>query len=410
MAYRKWFRGKKATVDRSAQNLRQYCKWIGKKPEQLKAEYIKARNSSFATYEDWKRDTKNSILKFYNEMKERGYSINAARTMVVGVLAFYSQNCESIRRVTKDLDPIQIPENEFVFNQEVLRKCYYYGSPFEKTWLCCAVSLGYASADFLALETDKIRNLVREAKDKNLEFIGFIGKTRTKTSVQPRSFLTPEAIANLDEYLKNLEKQNNGELPKRLWNKAKNDNLNDWLKALLKKSNIETYDKKVRFHGIRKFVYDALARMDETIACVITGKKTDVSKITYRTSLDTECERIFKESYKLFALNGDVAGKNKKEQADRIVQLENALNHVESENSAFKTRIDLFQKRVDSMEDKFHLELAKKVEEIFRAIKKLQKGEGEEEVEIESHENGKEPLEDPELMRQMQKKQKEEKV
>jgi hypothetical protein len=140
MAYRKWFRGKKATVDRSAQNLRQYCKWIGKKPEQLKAEYINARNGSFATYEDWKRDTKNSILRFYNEMKEKGYSINAARTMVVGVLAFYSQNCESIRRVTQHLDPIQIPENEFIFNQEILRKCYYYGSPFEKTWLSCAVS------------------------------------------------------------------------------------------------------------------------------------------------------------------------------------------------------------------------------------------------------------------------------
>jgi hypothetical protein len=351
MAYRKWFRGKKATVDRSAQNLRQYCKWIGKTPEQLKAEYINARNGSFASYEDWKRETKNSIVKFYNEMKDKGYSINAARTMVVGVLAFYSQNCESIRRVTKELDPIQIPENEFIFNQEVLRKCYYYGSPFEKTWLSCAVSLGYTSADLLALETEKIRNLVREAKDKQLDFIGFIGKTRTKTSVQPRSFLTPEAIANLAEYLGNLEKENNI-LPKRLWNNAKNDNLNDWLKALLKKSNIETYDKKVRFHGIRKFVYDVLARMDETVASVVTGKKTDVSKITYRTSIDQECERVFRESYRFLALNGDVSGKAKKEQSERVAQLENALNHLESENLAFKVRVDNLQNITKNLEDR----------------------------------------------------------
>jgi hypothetical protein len=47
MAYRKWFRGKKKTVDRSAKNLREYCKWIVKSPTQLKTEYIEARKSKF---------------------------------------------------------------------------------------------------------------------------------------------------------------------------------------------------------------------------------------------------------------------------------------------------------------------------------------------------------------------------
>jgi hypothetical protein len=310
MALRKWFTGKPKTVERGAQNLRQYCAWIGKTPEELKADYIKARKS-VTKHDDWKRDTKNNILKYYNEMKEKGYKINACRTMITGVLAFYSQNCETIKGVMRQVDPIQIPENEFVFNQEILRKCYYYGSPFEKTWLSCAISLGYASQDFLSIETEKIRNLIQEAKDKHLDFISFIGKTRSKTSVQPRSILTPEAISNLSEYLNMLEKKNDGTLPKLLWENATNDNLNDWLKALLKKSNIETYGKDVKFHGLRKFLYDILARMDETVASVICGKKVNVSKITYRTSLDAECERIFRESYKLFALNGDVSGKAK---------------------------------------------------------------------------------------------------
>jgi uncharacterized protein (UPF0335 family) len=329
MALRKWFTGKPKTVERGAQNLRQYCEWIGKTPEQLKADYHKARRS-VTKHDDWKRDTKNNILKYYNEMKEKGYKINACRTMITGVLAFYSQNCETIKAVMRQVDPIQIPENEFVFNQEILRKCYYYGSPFEKTWLSCAVSLGYASQDFLSIESEKIRNLVKEAKDKHLDFIEFIGKTRTKTSVQPRSILSPESIANLTEYLTTLEKQHNGELPKYLWNRATNDDLNDWLKALLKKSNIEAYGKDVKFHGLRKFLYDVLARMDETVASVICGKKVNVSKITYRTSLDAECERIFKESYKLFALNGDVSGKAKTQLAEKIEQLE-------KENEELKT-------------------------------------------------------------------------
>ena len=50
-------------------------------------------------------------------MKTKGYKINACRTMITGVLVFYSQNCESIKGVMRQVDPIQIPENEFVFNQ-----------------------------------------------------------------------------------------------------------------------------------------------------------------------------------------------------------------------------------------------------------------------------------------------------
>jgi hypothetical protein len=297
------------------------------------------------------RETRNNILRFYNYLKENDYVINSARTLVTGVMAFCSQNCKRIQGITKELDPQQIPENEYVFTQEVLRKMYYYGNAFEKAWLSCAVSLGYASEDFLALETEKIANLIKEARDKKLDFIGFIGKTRTKTSVQPRCFLTTEAITNLEEYLKILEKKHDGKLPEYLWNGATNDNLNDWLKALIGKSNIETYDKKVHFQMFRKCLYDVLARMDETVACVVTAKTVDVSKITYRTSLDSECERVYRESYKLFALNGDVSGKTKREQTEKITTLETALIALEKENLSLKTRIEVLQKGLGLTEE-----------------------------------------------------------
>jgi hypothetical protein len=361
LEYRKYFNTSKDSVDKSALDLWHYCEWIGKTPEELIQEYINVR-LDFGKLQDWRRGTKNDILRFYREQKAKGYKINMARNCVIGVMAFYSQNCETVKGITKELDPVQIPDNEFCFNQEILRKLYYYGSAFEKAWLSCAVSLGYASCDFLALETEKIANLVREAKETHKDFMMFVGKSRSKTSVQPRSFLTPEAIENLSEYLRVLEKKHNGKLPKLLWENATNDSLNDWLKALVKKSNIDTYGKDVRFHSIRKYVYDTLSKMDETIACVITAKKTDASKITYRTSLDSECQRIFKESYKQFALNGDVQGRTKAEQAEKIAQLENALRQVESENGIFKTRIDLLQKDFQTVKETVELLYPKKLE------------------------------------------------
>lgn len=337
--YRKWFTGKAHTIQRNAQELRNFCEWIRKNPEQLRSEYVEARKT-VESLDDWKRETKNTVLTYYNYLKKKGYSINTARTCVSSVLAFYSQNCEKLLGITRELDPPQIPENEFIFTQDALRKMYYYGNATEKAWLSSAVCLGYSSVDFLALETGKIANLVKEAKEKHLDFIRFIGKTRTKTSIQPRSFLSPEAIDSLNEYLKILQNKYGGKLPVYLWNGATNDSLNDWLKALVKKANIEAYGKQVQFKGLRKFLYDVLARMDETVACVVTGKKVDASKITYRTSIDQECERVYRESYKLFCLNGDVTGKAKREQTERIEQLESALGQLEKENMTFRTRID----------------------------------------------------------------------
>jgi hypothetical protein len=354
MAFRKYFSGKPRTIERGAQNLRQYCDWLKQvnkrdnlnhpsSPEEIITEYRKVREAGVNSHDDWKRETKNLILKFYNDKKTEGYKINACRTLVTGVLAFYSQNMEPIKGIIKQVDPVQIPENDFIFDQSTLRKMYYYGNPFEKTWLSVAVCLGYASQDFLSLETEKIKNLVAEAKDKRLEFITFIGKTRSKTSVQPRSILTPESIHNLTEYIAKLEKDNNI-LPKLLWKKSSNDNLNDWLKALLKKSNIETYGKTVKFHSIRKFLYDALSKKDETVASVICGKQANVSKLTYKTSLDPECTRIFIEIYPQIALNGDIQRKNKVELETKIGNLEKALLSVETENSTFKTRVEVLQR------------------------------------------------------------------
>lgn len=377
-SYRKWFTtGKQKTRFRNAKKLRDYCEWLGKSPEQLKREYIEARQKGVDALNDLKREIRNKIIEFYNYLKEqKGFAINYARCIPLGILAFYSQNCEKIPEVTKEFDPVQIPENEFVFSQEVLRKAYYYGDTWQKAMLSTAVSLGYASQDFLELECEKLSNLVKEAKDKHIDFIGFIGKTRQKTSVQPRSFLTPEAIDSLSEYLRQLESKFNGKLPKYLWcNHSENahitnDNLNDRLKVLLKKANIETYGRQVKFHGLRKFLFDTLSKKDETIAKVITAKKTSASDVTYKTSLDSECERIFRECYKDIALNGDVTGKIKQQQAERIDSLEQAMKQLESENLALKTRIDGLQQTTKEQLD-YIAQIDGRLQERDRELAKL---------------------------------------
>ena len=208
-AFRKYFsRGKKKTQYKKAIKLKKYCDWIDKTPEELIKEYAEARKS-VNTLQDWKRDTRTKIIEFYNWLKAEGYKINTARTLPLGVMAFYSEKCETIKDVTKEFDAVQIPTDEYVFTQEVLRKAYYYADLEGQTLLSLAVALGYSSIDFLNLECKQLQNLVNEANT-----LTYIKDSETrisaiKTEINLSPSLTPEikedAITALNNSETNLE-------------------------------------------------------------------------------------------------------------------------------------------------------------------------------------------------------------
>lgn len=351
--YRKWFKGQKTgTANKNARKLKDFCDWIDKSPETLLKEYEASTNKKA-----WQRDRKKEVEAFYNHLIAKGYKINSARTTPLGILSFYTRNCETIRDATKIFAPPQIPEDDLIFSQEILRKAYYYSDLEGQTMLSLATCLGYSSADFLALEYEKLRNLVHEADDKGINFIQFIGKSRTKTSIQPRSHLTPEAIHNLKDYLLLLEKKYK-KLPKFLFcndhpdKHITNEELNKRLRRILKNANIETYGKKVRFHLFRKFLYSNLQAKNRDIAKLITAKKVSASDLTYIPNLNAECLRVFKETYKQISLNGDLTGKTKQKQEQRIKQLEEAIFNVNKELQNSKTVSEVLTKKTTELEKK----------------------------------------------------------
>lgn len=331
--YRKWFTtGTVRTRYRNASKLKKYCEWRGKTPQQLIDEYAQARKT-VNTYNEWKREIRKKIVEFYNTLISKGYKINTARTEPLGILRFYTDNCETVKGATKEFDSVQIPTDEYVFTQDGLRKIFYYADLEGQTLLSLAIALGYSSIDFLTLEAEKLKNLVNEATDKKLDFIQFIGKSRAKTSIQPRSHLTPETLQCLKDYLPLLEKKY-GTLPKYLWASnhreahLTNQGLNKKLRTLVENANVKTFGKKVRFHLLRKFLYSRLQVENRDIAKVICAKKVSASDITYIPELNKECLRVFREVYKNISLNGDITGKTKTKQAEEIEALKTEVEEL----------------------------------------------------------------------------------
>lgn len=113
--YRKWFSGQKpVTTNKTARKLKEFCEWIDKTPEQLLEEYKQATDKKA-----WQRDRRKEIQAFYSHLVSKGYKINTARTKPLGFLSFYSRHAETIRDATKVFDAPQIPEDEFVFTQDI---------------------------------------------------------------------------------------------------------------------------------------------------------------------------------------------------------------------------------------------------------------------------------------------------
>ena len=324
-------RGKQSTKGRNAQKLRKFCHWAKVTPQQLIQQYSEAKESN--DLDAWQRDTVNQILEYYNWLTMqinpktgKKYSLNYCRTEPIGVLAFHRQNTRQLPDVTKHFAPVQIPTDEYRFTQDDLRKMFYYGDTEEKALLSLAVCYGQGSKEFLELECQTFKQLIQEVRDKNLDFMRWIGKARAKTSIQPRSFLTPEAIESTDEFLKLLEKKH-GKLPKYLWCNSNpdkhitNQGLNKKLKRLVEKANIKTYRKKVKFHLIRKFTFSRLRRIDRDMAKIICAKKVSASDMTYE-DINEQCERTFRLAYKDISLNSDPTGTTRKKQNERIQELE----------------------------------------------------------------------------------------
>jgi integrase len=359
--YKKYFpRCKESTKASNASGLKKFCIWVKNTPEQLIEDYKEAR--TFNNLDEWERKKANQIAEFYQHIRKKPnhntgkpYSSNYCNTVGSAVLAFYHQNCKAIEGVMDTFVPTTLPTDEYRFTQDDLRKMYHFGDIQEKAMISLAVCYGQGAKDFLRVEAHKLRGVIYEAKRKNLDFAKWVGAPRSKTGITPISFLTPEAIESVDAYLKLLEKQK-GDLPKYIWCNSKpnkpisGEGLNKRLRRLVEKANIDTENKRVRFHCIRKFTFSRLRRIDKDMAKIICAKSVSASDMTYE-ELEEQAEKVFQLAYRNIALNGTLMRSQKQDQEERIKKLENAIVDLSKKCQNSDTISETLTKRMIALEE-----------------------------------------------------------
>jgi ribosomal protein L17/tRNA splicing endonuclease len=325
----------------------------------------------------WAKDMGFKIIAFYNDMLQKGYSVNTGRNYASTARAFSRDVCTPLIVRRGKIAKAKSAKGEHEFNQEELTKMFYVADVRGKAVLATGISLGFSVEDFSELRRDFIESLVNKSLTEKIDFIGF-DYERAKTGVESRSHLTPEAVNSLKAWFDYIDaKRAEKNLPKSEWvwangngNHLDKQTLNDVIKDLVKKANIITTGR-VRFHLIRKFVMSAVhsAGFDSWETKRVLGKEIPTSDSTYLQKLSRDVDNKFPNAYDYIRLSG-YANKNHTRIEDlesKIQQLEIKLESMAMENQTLRRVIE-FAIPKDKVQNVI-LQLAKEYGVAFATIK-----------------------------------------
>jgi hypothetical protein len=191
----------------------------------------------------------------------------------------------------------EMATGEHRFTLDEFRKMWLIADMEGKARLSVAVSLGWSISDFLGLTTNFVQQTIR-----NRDAEGFVtfDYRRMKTKARIRGILHPNAVHDLEHYLKKVPSDQ-----EYLWTTRTKTGINYWLRRLFNEAGIQE-NGTIRFHLIRKYVFDRVSsQCGPYEAKLLTGKKIDISDETYLHGLeDRLLERYKKFAYPFLRLTG----------------------------------------------------------------------------------------------------------
>ena len=311
-----------------------------------------------ANREQWER----KIFAFDNWLKEKSYSPNYCESVTGCLRGFFSYwrkplNLTSTER--KRLRKRTRTTEDYFLSTEDLAKMYLCGTT--KNRYVCAVgkSIGLRAEDFSKLTYGQFRTL-----DLNVEAPVFLGEIQTeKEGVKAFCYLDKDAIESVKALLEQSTKQPD---QKQIWT-ARSEDLSPLLRRLADKANINYGQKKLRFHCMRKFLYDNLNRtMSTDKAKQIIGKQISESAYLNPESLKED----FRNAMHYLAFNGNGIKTKVSELEQKLLEKDALIKQLQSQLDQTQTQTDRTSKELFYMNERLkHIEkygTAKKMTDTIR--------------------------------------------
>lgn len=255
--------------------LRKFEKYFGKSVERI----LKLREQDLGSNDiHQKRRFEKEIEKFHQSLLDKGYGINTARTMTLGIIQifrFYDMPMQ--KRYGSKISRTVMSTRDHVLTIFDIRQMYKVGDLRARTLLCMSKDLGWRISDFLSILRTEVEPMLEKKPPVPFR------KLTKKEKVPAYSFLGDESLEHLKTFLPTLKPSN-----KWLWQGKKSnckldaESVNDLLKKLAKDAQLKLTGS-LHFHAFRKLYM----RTGVELGCnhwaikMLVGKSVKSSDLTY---------------------------------------------------------------------------------------------------------------------------------
>jgi integrase len=367
--------------------LNKFVEWYGNTTEEILAirqeDLTQKPGENLVEYKNRAARFEKEIERFHSYLIEKGYSINSARNMTLGIrqLFRYYQMPVTIRPGSKVSQTVKTTKN-FPLTIEHVRKMFQVANLKERTVLSLAVDTGLRISDFLTIKKTDIPPLDAETP------IAFTLLTQ-KEKIPAHCFLSKETVNQLKTYLPTLKKKNNEYLfASNGESHISDEAVSKMLNRLAEKAQIDLNGKRLTFHCFRKMFLSA--SIDSAIGLTagkkLCGKAIARSDDTYLTTVKLREKFVQLKKFLAISQSPEIESQQMEKLSALVAKLAEDLDQqkvltqaVTSENSKirreFKEKVAKLSKELASARL-----LLDQVEKIGAGVKRWQ----EEKVELES--------------------------
>ena len=195
-------------------------------------------------YKDW----------MISEKKMSGYTATAAAMAIRGFFAFHYSKLEYRPQEQKRLSEKTRKSEDYRFSRDDLQKMYEVGDLTERYVLTAGKSFGLRASDFLRLNRGDFDAYINNPVPIS------IGEIATqKESVKAYPFIDSDAAPVIRLILQRMDREGRTKPTDRILTFGNDIQLSRVVKRLVQKAGINTGNKTVRFHNLRKFLADHLS-------------------------------------------------------------------------------------------------------------------------------------------------------
>jgi len=231
--------------------IKKFYEWFGKSPREIlearKDDLTQRPGEDLIEYRNRAARFEKEIEKFHGYLLKQGYTTNTSRALTIGIrqLFRYYQMPVTMRAGSRVTKTVKTSKN-FPLRIEHVRRMFEVADLRERVILSMATDLGLRISDFIQIKKGALPSLTQDPP------VGFDVMTG-KEEVVAHGFLSAETIELLKIYIPTLQKKDNPFLfPSNGKRPISDEWLNQLLRKLAEKAQIELNGKSLTFHCFRK--------------------------------------------------------------------------------------------------------------------------------------------------------------